>query len=82
VPVILPRSDPEHGEGRSALIIVSLRRTRDPHEAIRVDGAELGWELHDCDMLQFSCDRAVACTKFLGLQQGGASSTISYREIR
>ena len=58
-----------------------LHHTKDPHEIIRFNGAELGWTLHNCDYFQFSYDPAVPCTKFLSAGQG-TPHIISYRELR
>lgn len=58
-----------------------LHHTKDPHEIIRFNGAELGYSLHNCDFFQFTYDSAVGCTRFLGAS-GGSPQIVSYRELR
>lgn len=58
-----------------------LHHTKDPHEIIVFNGAELGYTLHNCDYFQFTYDKAVGCTKFVG-SSGGTPQVVSYRELR
>ena len=58
-----------------------IHHTDSVNELVTFNGAELGYELHNCDYFQFTYDKAVGCTKFLATQ-GGTPQLISYREIR
>lgn len=58
-----------------------IHHTQSDKELVTFNGAEIGYKLHNCDYFQFTYDKDVACTKFLGTQ-GGTPQIVSYREIR
>lgn len=60
---------------------VHLHHTKDAKELIRMNGAELGGSLHNCDFLAFTYDPKIQCTKFL-TTDGGTAEVVAYREIR
>ncbi len=60
---------------------IHMHHTEDPLEVIRFNGAELAWEVHNCDYFQFTYDPNIRCTQFLITDQG-SPEVVSFREVR
>lgn len=58
-----------------------IHHTKSDKELVTFNGAELAYKIHNCDYFQFTYDKAVGCTKFLGAQ-AGSPQIVSYRELR
>lgn len=58
-----------------------LHHSKISSEEIRFNGAELGWNLQNCDSFRFTYDRAVRCTRFV-VSREGTPAIISYQEMQ
>jgi len=58
-----------------------VHHTESADELVTFNGAELGYEIHNCDWFQFTYDPMVLCTQFLVAGEG-TTEVVSYRELR
>ncbi len=60
---------------------IHLHHAKAARELLRINGAELGWDLLNCDQIFFTYDPRVRCTRFLPVESG-PTEIVAYREIR
>ena len=60
---------------------IHMHHTSTALELIRFNGAELAWQLHNCDFFQFTYDPNIRCTRFL-ITDMGSPEVVSFREVR